>query len=56
MKRTDEEYLALPYTVEITPDEGCDFVRVKELVGCMSVGVSKVDARKLTLFIRSGKC
>lgn len=44
MKRTVEEYIALPYTIEITPDDGSYFVKVKELEGCMSVGESKADA------------
>lgn len=34
--RTLEEYLALPYTLEIIPDDGAWFVRVKELPGCMT--------------------
>lgn len=44
MKRTVEDYITLPYTIEITPDDGSYFVRVKELEGCMSVGGSKADA------------
>ncbi len=44
MKRTVEEYMALPYTIEITPDDGSFFVKVKELEGCMSVGETKADA------------
>lgn len=44
MKRTVDEYIALPYTIEITPDDGSFFVKVKELEGCMSVGESKADA------------
>lgn len=44
MKRTVEEYMALPYTIEITPDDGSYFVKVKELEGCMSVGDTKADA------------
>jgi predicted RNase H-like HicB family nuclease len=44
MKRTVEEYMALPYTIEITADEGSYFVKVKELDGCMSVGESREDA------------
>jgi predicted RNase H-like HicB family nuclease len=44
MKKTVEEYMALPYTIEITPDDGSYFVKVKELEGCMSVGESKTDA------------
>jgi len=44
MKRTVEEYMALPYTIEITPDDGNYFVKVKELEGCMSVGDTRADA------------
>jgi predicted RNase H-like HicB family nuclease len=44
MKRTVEEYMALPYTIEITPDEGSYFVKIKEFEGCMSVGNTKADA------------
>jgi antitoxin HicB len=44
MKRTVEEYMTLPYTIEITPDEDTFFVKVKELEGCMSVGESKAEA------------
>lgn len=36
MNRTLEDYLALPYTIEIIPDEGAWFVQVKELPGCMT--------------------
>jgi predicted RNase H-like HicB family nuclease len=35
-KKTLEYYLALPYTIEITPDQGAWFARVKELSGCMT--------------------
>ncbi len=38
MKRTVEEYMALPYTVELTPDDGSYFAKIKELEGCMTVG------------------
>jgi antitoxin HicB len=44
MKRTVEEYMALPYTIEITPDDGSFFIKVKELDGCMSVGDTTADA------------
>lgn len=44
MKRTVEEYMVLPYTIEITPDDGSYFVKVKELEGCMSVGETRADA------------
>ena len=36
MARTLEEYMALPYTMEIIPDDGAWFVRIKELPGCMT--------------------
>ncbi|PNU20866.1 toxin-antitoxin system HicB family antitoxin [Geothermobacter hydrogeniphilus] len=44
MKKTVEEYMELPYTVELTPDDGSYFVKIKELDGCMSVGDSPADA------------
>jgi len=44
MKKTVDEYMSLPYTIEITPDEGKFFVKIKELPGCMSVGTTKPDA------------
>lgn len=34
--KTIEDYLALPYTLEIIPDGGAWFVSVKELPGCMT--------------------
>lgn len=37
---TLEYYLALPYTIEVIPDEGAWFVQIKELSGCMT----EVDA------------
>ncbi len=44
MRRTVDAYMALPYTIELTPDDGSFFVKVKELEGCMSVGESSTDA------------
>jgi antitoxin HicB len=44
MRKTVEEYLALPYTIEIIPDDDSFFVKVKELEGCMSVGETRTDA------------
>lgn len=38
MKQTVSEYLNLPYTIEVIPDENCFFIKVKELEGCMSQG------------------
>jgi antitoxin HicB len=34
--KTIEDYLALPYTLEIIPDDGAWFVQIKELPGCMT--------------------
>jgi antitoxin HicB len=31
-----KDYLALPYTIEIIPDNGAWFARIKELPGCMT--------------------
>jgi len=36
MAKTLEEYLALPYTIEIIPDGGAWFAQIKELSGCMT--------------------
>ena len=36
MNKALDHYLALPYTIEITPDDGAWFVQVKELPGCMT--------------------
>jgi predicted RNase H-like HicB family nuclease len=38
MKKTIEQYMALPYTLEIlpTPSEGGWYIRAKELKGCMT--------------------
>lgn len=36
MNKTLDHYMSLPYTIEIIPDEGAWFVRVKELKGCMT--------------------
>lgn len=44
MNKSVEEYMALPYTTEITPVDGTYFVKIKELEGCMSVGETKADA------------
>ncbi len=34
--KTIDYYLALPYTIEVIPDEGTWFVQIKELSGCMT--------------------
>lgn len=47
MKKTVEEYMQLPYTIEITPDDGSYFVKVKELEGCMTVGDTKAEALEM---------
>lgn len=47
MKKTVEEYMNLPYTIEITPDGGSYFVKVKELEGCMSVGDTRAEALEM---------
>ncbi len=36
MNKMLDHYLALPYTIEIIPDEGAWFARIKELPGCMT--------------------
>jgi len=47
MKRTVKEYMKLPYTIEITPDDGSFFVKVRELEGCISVGETKAEALEM---------
>lgn len=47
MKKTVEEYMELPYIVELTPDDGSYFVKIKELDGCMTVGDSPADALEM---------
>lgn len=42
--RTVDEFMNLPYTVELTPDDSSYFVKVKELDGCMSVGATRAEA------------
>lgn len=42
--RTVDDYMNLPYTVELTPDDGSYFVKVRELDGCMSVGATRAEA------------
>ncbi len=34
--KTLHDYLILPYTIEIIPDDGAWFVQIKELKGCMT--------------------
>lgn len=36
MTKTIDEYLSLPYTIEIVPDNGAWFARIKELPGCIT--------------------
>lgn len=36
MNKTLEDYLMLPYTIEVVPDDGAWFVQIKELPGCMT--------------------
>ena len=43
--KTVDEYLKLPYTIElIQEDDGTWFVKIKELPGCISVGETPDDA------------
>lgn len=45
MEHSIDYYLALPYTIRLTPDkDGTWFVDVAELPGCMSVGNDPRDA------------
>jgi antitoxin HicB len=36
MNKSPDDYLALPYTIEVIPDDGAWFVQIKELPGCMT--------------------
>jgi antitoxin HicB len=36
MNRSLNDYLALPYTIEVIPDDGAWFVQIRELPGCMT--------------------
>jgi antitoxin HicB len=36
MKKTIDDYMALPYTIELIPDDGAWFINIKELSGCMT--------------------
>jgi len=36
MNKTIDDYLVLPYTIEIIPDDGAWFAQIKELSGCMT--------------------
>ena len=45
MNKTLAYYLSLPYTIELTPDEdGCWFVQIPLLKGCMTQGESREEA------------
>jgi predicted RNase H-like HicB family nuclease len=37
MNKTLDYYLSLPYTIEVIPDGEGWFVKIKELLGCMTV-------------------
>lgn len=48
MSKTIEEYLQLPYTIEMTPDpDGGWVVSVKELMGCISQGETQAEALEM---------
>lgn len=36
MMKTLNDYIAMPYTIEVIPDDGAWFVQIKELPGCMT--------------------
>ena len=36
MTKTLDYYLALPYSIEVIPDDGAWFAQIKELPGCMT--------------------
>ena len=46
--KTIDYYLALPYTIELIPDEdGYWFAQIPLLSGCMTQGTSRVEALEL---------
>lgn len=47
MKKTVDEYMKLPYAVELIPDDGSFFAKVKELDGCMTVGDNPSEALEM---------
>ncbi|MBC8383773.1 MAG: type II toxin-antitoxin system HicB family antitoxin [Candidatus Cloacimonetes bacterium] len=47
MKKNVEYYKDLPYTIEITPDDGVFFVKIKELPGCISQGDTIQEALEM---------
>jgi antitoxin HicB len=53
MKKTVEEYMKLPYTVELTPDEEGFLAKLKELDGCMTVGDTVAEALEM---LEDAKC
>lgn len=47
-EKTLDYYMALPYPIELIPDEeGYWFARIPLLVGCMTNGVNQADALEL---------
>jgi antitoxin HicB len=36
MNRSLNDYMMLPYTIEVIPDDGAWFVQIRELPGCMT--------------------
>ena len=47
MKMSASDYIKLPYTVVIIPDEDVFFVKIKELPGCISQGNTIEEAFKM---------
>lgn len=47
MKKNVEYYKNLPYTIEITPDDGVFFIKIKELPGCISQGNTIQEALEM---------
>ena len=45
--KTIDDLMKLPYTVELTPDNGSFFAKVKELEGCMTIGESMAEALEM---------
>lgn len=47
MKKTVNEFLNLPYTIVIIPDEDNYFIKIKELKGCFSQGSTIEEAYEM---------
>lgn len=47
MSKTVNDYIELPYTIETIKDDGCFFIKIKELPGCFSQGDTIEEAYEM---------